>query len=119
MVFYFTIIASSYACPLEPELERDNVMWRLNPSLGVVVRFAINNSFIYYAHPEIAPPGYNADCVPHPRGGCKGIIVFKKRHEVVFVDGNSYHVATLTPIMCRMGSNNWEAFYKISHRGVK
>ncbi len=117
VLFFFFSIASSYACPLEPELERGDAVWRLNPSLGIVVRFIIGDKYTYYAHPEIGPPGSNADCIPHPKGGCKGIVVFRERREVVFIDGNSYHVATLIPIMCRVSDENWQSFYKINHRG--
>ena len=118
-LFFLIVTTKSYSCPLEPDLENDNAMWRLDPSLGIVVRFRINGNFVYYAHPEKSSPGSNARCIPHPDGGCKKIVVFRKRGEVVFIDGNMYHIATLTPIMCRIEGNNWEAFYKISHKRVQ
>jgi len=119
LLFFVFITANSYACPLEPILgdvySDNNVHWRLDPSLGIVVRFMINGSFAMYAHPEVAPIGQNFGCIPHPRGGCRTMIVYPKLKEIVFVDDKVYHTASLNPSMCRMEGEDWKAFYRISY----
>ena len=119
LLFFCFITANSYSCPLEPLLietqDSSDIHWRRDPSLGVVVRFIINGSYVMYAHPEVAPIGYNFKCIPHPRGGCKTIVVNPELREIVFIDDNIYHTATITPIMCRMAGKNWESFYRVSY----
>ena len=121
VVFLFILLFPSFVnpCPLEPRLDdiaNDmSVNWRLDPSLGIVVRFVINGRFVMYAHPEIGPPGINHRCIPHPRGGCRTMIYYDKVKEVVFIDGNSFHTATSTPVMCRFEGEDWQAFYTISY----
>lgn len=115
LIFLFTC-STSYACPLEPDIENyEGVQWSLNPSLGVVVRFPVGDEYIYYAHPETNGYGNNYGCVPHPKGGCKLIIYKKLEREIVFIDGNNYHTTTIHPTMCRMEGQNWEAFYLMSY----
>jgi hypothetical protein len=114
------LLASSfsvYACPLEPNAEDfEGAEWSLHQSLGIIVRFPFPDGYVYYAHPEIAPYGSGYPCIRHPKGGCKNIIYDYEMMEMIFVDGNFYHITRIIPSMCREEGSDWQAFYLISDK---
>lgn len=108
----------SYGCPVEPNSEEyEGMEWRLDPFLGSVFRYPVEDGYLYYAHAVKSHEANDIPCVESKFGGCKLVFIAPGYNEIHLVADTVKYVVQLQASMCKVGSgSNWESIVLTTYK---